>query len=461
MSMFVRSLSVLAIAAAAIAQAQAQLVCQPAPDPIIIQGSLNVGDVQQAGRITRDGSPATCRSGGGAVLENNTALRRDTHNFVNPLNENVCVKVEVDFTGCAGNQTQSAAYSSFNPAQPAQNVIGDMGYSTINTGSYLFPVGPNANFTIGVNEVDQNSGCPLYKLKITYLRNCRQPGFDRTNDGKADIAVYRVSSNSQWWVLDSSNGQAVGRNFGTVGDLVTGGGDYTGDGRTDLSVYRTSTSTWYYGLDQDNPSQNFAATQWGTSGDRPVPGDYDGDGKNDVAIWRPSNGTFYVLRSSDGTALVQQWGVSTDRNVVGDFDGDTRSDFAIVRPTIGGLIWYILKSNYNYGFNQAVQWGLATDDIIPADFDGDAITDIAIWRDSTGVFYVRRSSDLALQSFQWGTSNDLPQPVDFDGDYKADYAVYRASQGMWYIRNSSTATFRYEAFGLSTDVPVSAPYRVQ
>jgi len=74
---------------------------------------------------------------------------------------------------------------------------------------------------------------------------------------------------------------------------------------------------------------------------------------------------------------------------------------------------------------------------------------------------VRRSSDLALQSFQWGTSNDLPQPVDFDGDYKADYAVYRASQGMWYIRNSSTATFRYEAFGLSTDVPVSAPYRVQ
>jgi hypothetical protein len=147
---------------------------------------------------------------------------------------------------------------------------------------------------------------------------------------------------------------------------------------------------------------------------------------------------------------------------VGDFDGDTRSDFAVVRPTTGGLIWYMLKSNYNYGFDDALQWGLsAGDTVIPADFDGDAVTDVAVWRGSTGVFYVRRSSDSALQSFQWGAASDLPQPADFDGDYKADYAVYRQSQGIWYIRNSSTATFRYEAFGLSTDVPVSAPYRIQ
>src|SRR5437868_6427054 len=88
---------------------EAQYVCQPAPNPTVIQGSINAGDVQQAGRITRDGQPSNCGTLGNGGLENNTALRRDSHNFTNPFNETVCVKVEIDFSGCGGNQTQSAA----------------------------------------------------------------------------------------------------------------------------------------------------------------------------------------------------------------------------------------------------------------------------------------------------------------------------------------------------------------
>ena len=456
------SCSLIFVTLIAIQTVQAQFVCQPAPNPVVIQGSINAGDVQQTGRITRDGAPSTCQGTGSALLENNTAVRRDSHNLVNPFNETVCVRVDVDFTGCGGNQTMSAAYSSYNPANPAAGIIGDMGFSTINKGSYLFSLGPNANFTLVVHEIDQNAGCPLYKLNVTYLRNCRQPGFDKTNDGKADITVYRVSSNSQWWTLDSSNNQASVRNFGTVGDLVTGGSDYTGDGRTDLSVYRSSSNTWYYGLDQENPSQNFSSTQWGTTGDRPAPGDYDGDGKNDVAVWRPSNGVYYVLRSSDGTFLAYQWGLNNDRLVTGDFDGDNITDLAVVRPTAGGLIWYIQKSNYNYGFRETVQWGLSAGDIlVPADYDGDAITDIGVWRESEGTFYIRKSTDRSLLASQWGTAGDKVQPADFDGDKKADLAVYRPSNGFWYILNSATSTFRAESFGLSTDIPITAPYRIQ
>jgi hypothetical protein len=161
----------------------AQYVCQRGPNPIQITGSINAGDVQQAGRITRDGEPSSC-TGDTAAMENNTTYRRDTHQLTNPYNEIVCVKVEVDFTGCGGNQTQSVAYSNFNPANPAANVIGDMGYSTINKGSYSFSVGPNANFAIGVNEVEQNTGCPLYKLKVTYMRNCRRAGLTRRTTAK-------------------------------------------------------------------------------------------------------------------------------------------------------------------------------------------------------------------------------------------------------------------------------------
>jgi hypothetical protein len=440
--------------------ASAQFVCQRAPQPVMVQGSINAGDVQQAGRITRDGRPSSC-SGDTAVIENNTALRRDTHNFVNPFNEQVCVRVEVDFSGCAGNQTQSVAYSNFNPANPAANVIGDMGYSTINKGSYSFSVGPNAAFTIGVNEIEAGTGCPLYKLKVSYLRNCRQPGFDRTNDGKADLAIYRPSSVSKWWIVDSETNEQLIRDFGTVGDLVTGGSDYTGDGQTDLSVYRPGTNTWYYGTNQDTPGTSFVGQPWGLPNDRAVPGDFDGDGINDITIWRPSEGNFYVLRSSDGAFQTFHWGTTNDIPVSGDFDGDTVTDFAVVRQTFGGSVWWIQKSNYNYGFDDTIQWGLPTDKLVPADYDGDTITDLAIWRPSEGNFYVRRSSDLTMQVFRWGLSGDIPQPADFDGDGKTDFAVWRPTNGTWYIHQSETDTYKIVKWGQQGDQAIAAAYRIQ
>lgn len=441
---------------------QAQYVCQRANSQTVT-GTIGAGDTTQTGRITRDGIPSNCGGpSGGANLENATPVRRDVHSFSNPFSETVCVKVEMDFSGCTGNQIQSVAYSNFNSALPATGVIGDSGYSTLNQGSYEFLVGPNAGYSVVLNEVDANTGCALYKLKVTYLRGCRQPGFDKTNDGMADIAVYRTSGTSQWWTLDSATDQATSTDFGTVGDVITGANDFTGDGITDLSVYRPSTNTFYYGNDQVSPSTNFIATPWGVAGDVAATGDYDGDGKSDVAVWRASDGNFYVLRSSDGTAQTVHWGQTGDRMVMGDFDGDTVNDFAVARSTSGGIIWYVLESNYNYGFNLALQWGLAAGDkVVPADYDGDSITDMAVWRESEGNFYVRRSSTGGLQVFKWGTSGDKPQPADYDGDKKADFAVYRSTTGTWYINNSSTGTFTTKNFGLSNDLPTTTPYRVQ
>ncbi|HEX6125134.1 MAG TPA: VCBS repeat-containing protein [Pyrinomonadaceae bacterium] len=440
--------------------ASAQFACVRAENPVEIEGSITGSDLAQLGRITRDGSASTC-TGDNAVLEHSNILRRDTHNFVNPYNETVCVRVEMDFTGCAGSQTQSVAYSNFIPTAPASNVIGDSGFSTIGKGSYSFSVGPNASFSVGVNELEPSTGCPLYKLKVTYLRNCRQAGTDLTNDGRADITVYRAGDpTSTWYSLDSETGEPVIRGFGTVGDLPTGGSDYTGDGRSDLSVYRHISRVWYYATNPDAPATNYNSTPWGVAGDKPIPGDFDADGQNDVAIFRPSEGTFYILRSSDGVLQSHRWGASTDTPVSGDFDGDTATDIAIVRNVGGQKQWWLLKSNFRYGFDDVHNWGLNTDVLTPADYDGDGITDIGVWRPSEGMFYVRRSSDFQMHAFRWGVNGDVPQPADYDGDMKQDFAVYRPSNGTWYIHNSDTGTSRTVNWGLQFDQPMSTAYRI-
>lgn len=238
------------------------------------------------------------------------------------------------------------------------------------------------------------------------------PG-DYDGDGKADISVWR-STTGYFYVLNSSNNTVTGRQWGTAGDEPVAR-DYDGDGKTDYAVARRSDNNgpmnWYI---WNSTTNNFTAVQFGLSDDYPVPGDYNGDGKFEPAVVRgtANNGqaTFFTFVPPAGYTATQ-WGLSNDFAAPGDYDGDGKTDLAVVREQGNLLNWYILKSSSPSGQQQylSYQFGLAADDFItPGDYDGDGKTDVAVWRDSTGIFYVMRSSNGATTGFQWGTSSDFP-----------------------------------------------------
>jgi hypothetical protein len=267
--------------------------------------------------------------------------------------------------------------------------------------------------------------------------------FDFDNDGKADVAVFRPSTNI-WYRLLSGNSGLLQNNFGSAGDIPTPA-DFDGDGKTDMAIFRPSTGTFWYQSSINNAQM---ATQWGQAGDIPRPSDFDGDGKADFVLYRPAENNWYRLGST-GQISNKNFGAASDKPVIGDFDGDGKSDVAIYRPSTG--TWWYQSSINNAQI--ATQFGNSVDVPSPADFDGDGKTDFAVFRPTTGVWYILNSRNGTATIIPFGTLEDKPIPADYDGDGKSDIAVFRPSTGIWYLLQS-TSGFAGLQFGISSDVPI-------
>jgi putative transposon-encoded protein len=284
------------------------------------------------------------------------------------------------------------------------------------TGVDVKPTGPNTGY---VFVSDINAG--LYALSYSIVR-AKAAVADFDASGASDIAVFRPSNGTSY-----VQGGAT-TNFGTSGDLPVPG-NYSGSTTTDTAVFRPSTGTWYV--------NGGATVNFGTSGDLPVPGDYDGNGITDRAVFRPSTGTWYV---DGGTAL--NFGTSGDIPVPGDYDGDGKTDMAVFRPSTG--TWYV-----NGG--ATVNFGTSGDIPVPGDYNGDGKTDMAVFRPSTGTWYVNGGAVV-----NWGTSGDIPVPGDFNGDGTTDMAVFRPSTGTWYVNGGAVVNW-----GTSGDIPLELPSAIR
>src|SRR4051794_1075210 len=197
---------------------------------------------------------------------------------------------------------------------------------------------------------------------------------DVDGDGLGDLIIWRASTGTWYWLTSSSgysyqSGNGIQWGNASLGDQPVLG-DYEGDGKADLAVWRASTGTWYWLTSSSNYSYASAhGIQWGNQslGDKVITGDIDGDGLSDLILWRPTDGTWYWLTSSSGYAYAgagaKQWGNNSlgDVPMIGDFDGDNRADLAVWRASTGTWYWLTSSSGYSYASAIGRQWGTAGD----------------------------------------------------------------------------------------------------
>ncbi len=144
---------------------------------------------------------------------------------------------------------------------------------------------------------------------------------DYDGDGKADLAIYRFGTapDNSYVIQRSSDGGTTFQQWGSFATDYILPGDFDGDGKSDYAVARTGATAatpmvWW--ILQSSNGQ-IVTRQFGITSDFPAQGDYDGDGKADIAIFRQGGSTgaaanFWVFNSFDSTILNSQWGVSPD-----------------------------------------------------------------------------------------------------------------------------------------------------
>jgi len=282
---------------------------------------------------------------------------------------------------------------------------------------------------------------------------------DTDADNKADFTVFRPSNNV--WYIAKSGGGFTFTQFGLASEDIMAPGDFDGDGKGDISVWRDATGAWYR---FNSSNGTFVATSWGSSGDEPVGRDYDGDGKTDLAVVRRTGGTmiWYVLSSLNGSFQAAPFGLSTDYSAPGDYDGDGKFDLAVQRPgaTLASQsTFYVQRSTAGL---LVTNWGLGNDLVVPGDYDGDGKTDVAVVREGTTatsslVWYIQKSTDGGLIAVSFGTTGtDLNTQNDYDGDGKTDISIWRNTTGQFWILRSTDGVIQATSWGSSDDYPVAS-----
>ena len=149
------------------------------PSTLVFGGGILPTDEVQIGRLNRltPAMHSTCAvpkvcPGPSAGADASLPRHYDAYTLVNRTEQTTCITAELSTSCSLGAQPMySAAYlGRFDPANLCENYVGDIGESPRYIGMfypYSFQVPAGATFTVVVNEVNADSGCGDYTLKIT------------------------------------------------------------------------------------------------------------------------------------------------------------------------------------------------------------------------------------------------------------------------------------------------------
>lgn len=169
-----------------------------------VSGSLKSTDPLMTGRLTRDETavsycmaPKTAPAIFEASNPKKYHFRSYLYNNAQPVE--ACYKVEVsNISGCERNLFVTTYLNGFNPSNPIENYLADIGGSPANGGtqSYSFFVPPGDDFVVVANDVDPALGCGSYTLKVTRC-DCYAQTYTRTIKDPAQTFPNRLERDGE------------------------------------------------------------------------------------------------------------------------------------------------------------------------------------------------------------------------------------------------------------------------
>jgi Bacterial Ig-like domain (group 3)/FG-GAP-like repeat/FG-GAP repeat len=250
---------------------------------------------------------------------------------------------------------------------------------------------------------------------------------DFNGDGKLDLVVANEHSNNVSVLLGNGDGtfQPAQNFFAGASSSVTVG-DFNGDGKLDLAVAIGSSVSVLLGSGDGTfqTARNFAA---GIGPISVTVGDFNGDGKPDLAVANfNSNNVSVLLGNGDGTFQTARnfaAGIDPISVTVGDFNGDSKPDLAVANFNNVS----VLLGNGDGTFQAAKNFGAGADPrwVAVGDFNGDGKPDLAVANPNSGTFSVfLGNGDGTFQTAQnFGGHSSTVAVGDFNGDGKPDLAL--------------------------------------
>jgi len=289
---------------------------------------------------------------------------------------------------------------------------------------------------------------------------------DVNGDGKQDLAVANLGSNSVSLLLGNGDGTfQTKKNTGTLASPVgVGMGDFNGDGKLDLATVQNNGSIVDILLGKGNGTFGIPTTLTAAGGcNSLVVGDFNGDQKSDIAVGCSAGVTIF-LSNGDGTfqaAKIAPVG-SSFPIAAADLNKDNKLDLMLPGGAPNSAI-SILLGNGDGTFQAALNTPAQADPISVAagDFNKDGKLDLAVGNGNfAGITTLIGNGDGTFQT-GGGSAIDAAsvtpvQTGDFNGDGVADVAgVGPTTNGVVVYQGNGTNTLTGPVYYGSSVTPTA------